>query len=196
LHQNSILMKYLVLAIIIFLNVNCHAQNPCEFSSDVNDSIGSYKNTKDYLIYERNFAGNSAYIYFSLALTDGLPTLNAQFIQKSKDFIKANCFDKNSRAYLQLDNGKIVTLLHINQEDCGTTVRTGEGFNNRILQGIFLFTKDAFEELKSSPVSLMRIKYTTETIDYVIKSQVISEMDGKTYQPDSYFINTIHCLDN
>src|SRR4051812_13637501 len=82
------------------------AQNPCEFSTNVNDSIGTYKNTTDYLVYEKNFAGSSTYLYFSLALTDGLPTLNTLSLQKSKDFIKAQCFDKNSRIYLQLDNGK------------------------------------------------------------------------------------------
>ena len=42
--------------------------------------------------------------------------------QKSKDFLKANCFDKNSKLFLQLDNGKIITLLHLDQESCGTMV--------------------------------------------------------------------------
>ena len=87
------------------------------------------------MIYERNFAGNTSYIFYSLALTDGLPTLNVQFIQKSKDFMKANCFDKNSKLFLQLDNGKIITLLHIDQENCGTMIRDDKGYDNRVLTG-------------------------------------------------------------
>jgi hypothetical protein len=51
------------------------------------------------MISEKNFAGNSSYIFYSLALTDGLPTLNIQLIQKkAKDFL-ANCFDKDSKLF-------------------------------------------------------------------------------------------------
>ncbi len=188
-------MKFFLTFTIALFAVSLKAQNPCDFSTNVTDSIGDYKATKNYPVYERNFAGNQSYIYFSLALTDGLPTLNVQFLQKSKDFIKANCLDKNSRIYLQLDDGKIVTLLHIDQQQCGTGVRIDEA-NNGILTGFFLFPKDAFSELKSSPVSLMRIKYTTETVDYIFKEELKSELDGQTYRPGNYFIDTLHCLED
>jgi hypothetical protein len=187
-------MKVFALIAALLLTLAAKAQDPCAYSSNVKDSIGEYKSTVNYLMYERNFAGNSAYIYFSLALTDGLPTLNMQFLQKSKDFIKANCLDKNSRVYLQLENGKIVTLIHIDAEDCGTGVRNDE-MNNRVMAGYFLFTNDAFEALKTSPVSLMRIRYATETVDYILKDELLSELDAKTYRPSKYFINTLHCLD-
>ena len=186
--------KFLYLVFMFAVSLTMQSQNPCDFSTDVNDSIGSYKNTRDYLVYERNFAGVSSYIYFSLALTDGIPTLNAQFIQKSKDFLKANCFDKNSRIYLQLDNGKVITLMHIDQENCGTSLRTEDGANNRIMTGYFMFVKDTFEELKKSPVSVMRIRYATETVDYIFKPSLLSEMDGKTYDPQQYFIKTLRCI--
>jgi hypothetical protein len=39
--------------------------------------------------------------------------------KKSKGFW-ANCFDKDSKLFLQLLNGTIVTLIHIDQENCGT----------------------------------------------------------------------------
>ena len=185
----------LLFSLMVLFTVSLKAQNPCEFSTNVTDSLGDYKSTKSYLMYEKNFAGTSSYMYFSLALTDGLPTLNVQFLQKSKDFLKASCLDKNSRIYLQLDNGKIITLIHIDQQDCGTGVRNEE-MNNRILTGYFMFTKDSFADLKSSPVSLMRIKYTTETVDYIIKETLKSELDGKSFQPSKYFMNTLHCLDN
>jgi hypothetical protein len=192
--RENLKMKITVTITLLLLTLSVTAQDPCEFSSNVKDSIGEYKSTANYLMYERNFTGN-AYIYFSLALTDGLPTLNVQFINKSKDFIKANCLDKNSRMYLQLENGKIVTLIHIDAEDCGTGVRNEE-MNNRVMTGYFLFPKEAFEALKNSPVSMMRIRYSTETVDYILKDELRSELDAKQYKPSKYFINTLHCLED
>jgi hypothetical protein len=90
LQQTKITMKYALILTFSFLSFNLFAQKPCEYSTNVTDSIGTYKSTADYLISEKIFAGNSNYIFYSLALTDGLPTLNIQFIQKSKDFMKVN----------------------------------------------------------------------------------------------------------
>ncbi|WP_395050277.1 hypothetical protein [Flavobacterium sp.] len=188
-------MKQAVLVIFFLISSNLFAQKPCEYSANVTDSIGSYKSTKEYMIYEKNFAGNTNYIFYSLALTDGLPTLNLQFIQKSKEFMKANCFDKNSKLFLQLNNGKIITLLHIDQENCGSMIRDDKGFDNRILQGTFMFMKGTFEDLKSSPVNLMRIKYLTDIEDYVIKKQFQSELDNQIYEPETYFINYLQCVE-
>ena len=141
------------------------------------------------------FGGNSSYIFSSLALTDGIPTLTLQLIQKSKDFIKANCFDKNSKIYLQLQNGKIVTLLHIDQENCGSMIRDDKGFDNRVKSGIFMFMKDNYEDLKISPVSLMRIKYLTDVEDYIFKKEFTAELDNKNYYPETYFIENIRCIE-
>jgi hypothetical protein len=38
------------------------------------------------MISEKNFAGNSSYIFYSLALTDGLPTKHPTYPKKAKDF--------------------------------------------------------------------------------------------------------------
>lgn len=183
-----------LLLLTIFLSQAALAQNPCEYSTNVVDSLGSYKATKDFIFYEKNFGGTSSYLFFSLVLTDGLPTLNTQFITKSKDFIKAYCFDKNSKMYLQLANGKVVTLIHMDSENCGTSLRGPEGMTNRVHSGIFMFLKDSFEDLKSSPVTLMRIRYAAETVDYIVKSELVSEMDGKTYKPETYFMDTLKCI--
>ena len=188
-------MKHLITLTFFLLTFTAFAQKPCEYSANVTDSIGTYKITNEYLVSEKNFGGTSSYIFFSLAQTDGLPTLNMQLIQKSKDFMKANCFDKNSKIFLQLENGKIVTLLHINQENCGTLLRDDKGFDNRVNTGIFMFMKDNFEELKKSPVSIMRIKYLTNIDDYIVKSELVSEMNGKTYQPNTYFMENIRCVE-
>ncbi|MDD2675187.1 MAG: hypothetical protein PHF81_09935 [Flavobacterium sp.] len=188
-------MKYIITLTILFFSLNIFAQKPCEYSANVTDSIGTYKSTKEYMISEKNFAGNSSYIFYSLALTDGLPTLTVQLIQKSKDFIKANCFDKNSKLFLQLNNGKIITLIHIDQENCGTMIRDEKGFDNRVNSGIFMFMKDSFQDLKSSPVSMMRIKYLTDTEDYVFKKEFKSELTNEIYNPETYFIDNLKCIE-
>lgn len=187
-------MKRASLLFFLLLSSYLFAQKTCEYSADVKDSIGTYKLTKEYLIYEKNFAGNNSYIFLSLALTDGTPTLNLQMIQKSKEFMKANCFDKNSKLFFQLNNGKIVTLLHIDQENCGSLVRDGNGFDNRLLVGNFMFIKGTMEDLKSSPVNLMRIKYLTDIEDYVLRKEITSELDTKVYEPENYFLNYLHCI--
>ncbi|WP_310595700.1 hypothetical protein [Flavobacterium sp.] len=186
-------MKH-VLAIALFIfSLQSFAQKPCEYTTNVTDSIGTYKSTKEYMIAEKNFAGTSSYIFFSLAVADGMPLLNVQLIQKSKGFMKANCFDKNSKLFLQLNNGKVVTLIHMDQENCGSMLRDDKGFDNRITPGTFMFMKDSFEELKKSPVSMMRIKYLTDTEDYVLKKQFTSELNNEVYEPETYFVQNIDC---
>lgn len=188
-------MKHLIALTLFLFSFNFFAQKPCDYSANVNDSIGTYKSTKEYMISEKNFAGNSSYIFYSLALTDGLPTLTVQSINKSKGFLKANCFDKNSKLFLQLNNGKIITLIHIDQENCGTMIRDEKGYDNRVNSGIFMFTKDSFEELKNSPVFMMRIKYLTDTEDYVFKKEFKSELTSEIYFPENYFIDNLKCIE-
>ena len=187
-------MKQAGLLFFFLISSNLFAQKTCEYSVNVTDSIGTYKSTKEYMIYENNFAGNTDYIFFTLSLTDGLPTLNLQLIQKSKEFLKAECFDKNSKLFLQLNNGQIITLLHIDQENCGSLIRDDKGFDNRILSGTFMFLKGSMEELKSSAVNLMRIKYLTDIEDYVMKKEFKSELNNQVYEPETYFINNLHCI--
>lgn len=172
------------------------AQKPCDWSVNVTDSIGTYKATKDYLVYEKNFNGKATYIFASLVLTDGVPTCNLQIVNKSSEFIKINCFDKSSKIYLQLNNGKIVTLQHIDKENCGTLIRDEKGTNNRILTGYFLFKKDEFEELKKAAISYIRIKYTTTFEDYIFKKELRSELDGGVFAPENYFLNFLNCIEN
>lgn len=189
-------MKQSILALFILISSHLFAQKPCEYSQNIKDSIGTYKSTKEYLIYEKNFAGNKNYIFFTLVETDGMPTLNINFIRKSKDFLKAQCLDKNSKLYLQLNSGKIITLLHTDTETCGTQLRDNDGNDNRVLTANFMFLKGSFEDLKSSPVNLMRIKYLTDVEDYALKKEFQSEFDNNIYQPENYFINYIHCVGN
>lgn len=188
-------MKQLITLAFFLISTVSIAQAACEYSTNVTDSIGTYKVTKEYLMSEKNFGSNSSYIFTTLTSADGLPLLNIQLIQKSKDFMKANCFDKNSKLFLQLDNGKIITLLHIDQENCGSLLRDSKGFDNRLTIGVFLFLEGTMADLKSSPVSLMRIKFATGIEDFVIKKEIKSELDGTVFYPENYFINYLKCIE-
>lgn len=188
-------MRKLFVVLFILLNLTLFAQKPCEIDANVTDSIGTYKTTKQYIIFERSFAGNSTDIYFSLVNTDGVVSLDVQFLQKSSGFIKANCLDANSKIYLQLSNGKIVTLHSVGYENCGTLVKDQNNINNRIMSGSFVFVKENFEDLKNTKVTFMRVKYATETIDYPFKTELISEVGKNKYEPENYFINYIKCVE-
>lgn len=189
-------MKNVFLALFLLFNLTAFAQKPCEIDTNVTDSLGTYKLTKQFIIFERSFAGNSTNIFFALSSNNGVLGLEIQFLSRSSEFIKANCFDANSRIYLQLNNGKIVTLLFTGNESCGTLIRNDKNENSRILSGSFVFVKENFEELKVSPVTFMRIKFASEFVDYPFKTEFISELDKKTYQPENYFINYLNCVEN
>ena len=60
----------------------------------------------------------------------------------------------------------------------------------------FLFKKEGYEDLKNSPISYIRIKYSTESIDYIFKKELKSELDGTVYEPENYFVNYMHCLED
>ncbi|HEU4496853.1 MAG TPA: hypothetical protein VFR70_07350 [Flavobacterium sp.] len=190
-------MKKLLLMAFLMVQGLIFAQKPCEYGTNFTDSIGSYKETKQKIVYEKNFAGTSHYIFFSLADAGGTPHLNVQLIQKSKDFMKAVCFDSLSKVYLQLENGKIATLLIAEEGNCGTSVRDeSQTANVRITAASFLFMKNSIEELKKSPVSIIRIKYAGETVDYIMKRQLNSELNGEISYPQNFFIDHLGCILN
>lgn len=192
----KVMSKQIVLAVFLFINLAVFAQKPCEIDNNINDSIGTYKSTKQYMIFERSFAGNSTDIFFSLTNTNGILGVETQILQRSTSFIKANCFDANSKIHLQLQNGKIVTLLHTGTESCGTLLTDEKNGNNRVLTGNFVFAKENYEELKVSPVTFMRIQFSGEATDYPFKTEFISELDKNTYQPEKYFMSYIKCIED
>ena len=188
--------KKIVLALFLFANLSAFAQKPCEIDINVTDSLGTFKSTKQSIIFERSFAGNSTDIFFALTSVNGVLGLDTQILRRSSGFIKANCLDANSRIYLQLNNGKIVTLIYVGNETCGTLISGENHLDSRITIGSFVFSKDNYEELKVSPVTFMRMKFAGETIDYPFKTEFTAEMDKKTYQPENYFIDYLKCVEN
>ncbi len=189
-------MKNVILALFLVVNLTVFAQKPCEIDDNITDSLGTYKSTKQFIIFERSFAGNSNDILFALFSNNGILGIEMQQLQSSAGFIKANCFDSNSRIYLQLNNGKILTLLFAGNETCGTLIRNDKNENSRIMTGSFVFSKDNFEELKVSPVTFMRVKFASETIDFPFKTQFTAELDKKIYRPENYFIDYLKCVEN
>lgn len=189
-------MKRLLLVAFLMIQAGMFAQKDCEFGSNFTDSIGTYRQTKQKIVYEKVFAGSSSNIFFSLINADGTPALNFQSIQKSKDFIKATCFDSASKIYLQLENGKIMTMIISEEGNCGSTVRDeATGSSVRITSANFLFMKNSIEELKKSPVSFVRIKYASEMVDYIMKREIVSELSKEKSYPQNFFMDHLKCIE-
>lgn len=190
-------MKLLLSIAFLLLSATSFAQDKdCELLTKVNDSLGTYNVMPDYLMYEKKFGSKEDYLFLALANTNGTPFLKFQLVQKNNQFIKAFCLDKNSKLHFQLSNGKIVTMIHTEDETCGTLVNLQEeGKYSRISIGNFLFLKGTIEDLKSAPIALMRLKNTTENVDYIIKSNYKSELTNEELQPENYFINYLKCIE-
>lgn len=190
-------MKRLLLIAFLMVQAGLYAQKDCEFDTNFTDSIGSYKETKQKIIHEKIFAGTSNNIFFSLVNNNGTPALSFQFIQKSKDFMKATCFDATSKIYLQLENGKIITMLIADDGNCGTTVRDEKtGASVRITSATFLFMKNSIDDLKKSPISFIRIKYAGENTDYIMKNEIVSELNNEKSNPQTFFMDFLKCIEN
>jgi len=188
-------MRFLFFCFSFFYFTTIQAQKRCEYDVEVNDSIGSLKTTKEFLMYEKRFGNNENYVFFSLSNDNGVPILNFQLIHKNNDFVKAYCIDAKTKLYLQLEIGTIVSMLHPNVENCGSFMRNDER-NVRLLSANFLFMKNNYEELKKSPVVSIRVKYTTETVDYIIRKELQSELLNQFSRPQNYFMDYLHCVEN
>lgn len=189
-------MKRLFFSILLLTGLISTAQQKnCDYEINEKTDSTFIRKTNDYLIHERDFVNSSDFILFSLINDDGTPFLNFQLLQKSKDFISPKCFDENSKISLQLSNGKIVTLLSAGNICSQLNYDEKEKNNIRLLNNYFLFAKDGFEDLKQHPVSIMKVKFTTETVDYVIKKELISEKIKGTYAPEKYFITFLKCVE-
>ena len=172
------------------------AQKPCELAESFTDSIGTYKSTNEFLVHERIFSDKEAYIFLSLINNNGTPALNLKIIQKSNEFIKANCMNASTKLFFQLGNGKIITMIHNNEESCGSFHQNPDDKKNtRFTSGLFLFLLGTIEELKKSPIQLMRIQNQSETKDYVMVREFTSELTMKLNSPENFFIDNLHCVE-
>ena len=189
-------MKYL-LSLLLLLTLSVTAQNKdCIYDIEEKTDSTSLKVLQNVLMHEKIFGNTNEYLFFALLNNDGTPILSIQQLQKSKDFIKTNCIAKNSKIILQLMNGKIINLISSDEEACSVLTYDAKEKNNiRVLDGYFYFTKNNYEELKTSPVSLMRIQFAGETKDYALKSELNSETLKTKSKPDSYFMQFLKCVE-
>ena len=192
-------MKFKIIILFFAIQTCIFAQKkPCEYATNVLDSLGTLKQTKSCLVQEKVFGNTALLVFLSLISDNNVPLLNIQMIQKSNDFINPKCIDKNSKIYFQLSNGKIYTFLNSNDSQCDNLLyNESEKVNNRMLDANFLFRNDNFDDLKKYPIVMMRIKFALETIDYILPKQLISEkINGETFSPERFFIDNYPCLEN
>ncbi|WP_026725777.1 hypothetical protein [Flavobacterium sasangense] len=189
-------MKHL-LSLLLLLTLSVNAQKKdCIYDIEEKTDSTSLRVLPNVLMHEKIFGNTNEYLFFTLLNDNGTPMLSIQQLQKSKDFIKTNCIAKNSKIVLQLMNGKIINLISSDEESCSVlTYDAKEQDNIRVLDGYFYFTKTNYEELKNSPISLMRIQFAGETKDYVLKSELNSETLKTTSKPDSYFLQFLKCVE-
>ena len=187
--------KYLL--ILVLLPLLAAAQNKdCQYEVEEKTDSTSLKVLKEVLIDEKIFGNTNEYLFLSLLNNDGVPMLEIQVLQKSKDFIPTKCINPSSKIILQLKNGKIVTLIANTEESCSVLNYDSKDQNNiRILTGFFFFGKTNYEELKNSPVMLMRIQFAGDSKDYVVKNELSSETLQTKSKPDVFFMNNIKCIE-
>jgi len=186
--------------LLFFLLISCvvTAQNTCEFDFEIkNDSI-DYRETKKHLIYERIFGKKTNYAFVSLLNDGGYLMMNFQKVQKSDSFIETECFDKETRIYLQLTNGRIYTLLHIDRDVCSVRVPDIESkaLHIRSLNTSFFFMEDDYQDLKKYPVALLQIRFSTgEKSSYVMEKELVSKNLEVTSHPERIFIDYYSCIE-
>jgi hypothetical protein len=74
-------MKQLIIIVFLFITES-FAQTPCDYSTNVSDSIGTYKSTRGiHDLWEKTLQEIQAIFFYSLA-DDGTPILSVQLIQK------------------------------------------------------------------------------------------------------------------
>lgn len=190
-------MKKFLVALALGLSLAGNAQNnkDCEYTVVSSENGKELKSTKESLMYEKVFGGTSQFMFFSLTNSEGVPILNFQLLAKSKEFPKVYCLDKASKIYIQLTNGKIITLISATEEQCsGLIYDSNEKNNLRVLSGNFLFTVGSLEDLEKTSISFIRVKYVNETVDYPMKKELDSESMKQKYFPEDYFINNLKCI--
>ena len=191
-------MKNLLIALLILTGTISLAQNKeCKIDFEEKTDSTYIKKTVEVLVHERVFGNNKEMIFFSLLVSDGIPMLGFQQIQKSTEFIPALCFDKNSKIIFQLENGKFVTLINSGQGNCSSLNYDPETKSNiKIITNYFLFINENYEELTKSPISLMRVNFVGLKKDIAFKNNIDSELLNSSSNPSNYFINYLHCVED
>lgn len=192
--RKNLNMKYLY--ILLLFPLFSIAQSNCKYDIEEKTDSTFLKSLPEKIVYERVFGNSKDFIQFSLMNNNGVPILRVQIVEKSSLFIPSKCFNLNSKIVFQLNNGKFVTLQSVMENTCSIlNYNEQEQANIRILEGYFVFTKQNYEELKSSPISVMRLQYVGGKEDYNIKSELQSEIIKETFYPSKYFMEYLKCVE-
>lgn len=190
-------MKKILLTFLLYMSYFSLAQTKnCEFEiNELTDST-SVKVLPEKIVYENVFGETTSVLIFKLYELDGVLGLYFQYVQKSKNFLSPFCIDKNTKAYLELNNGKQVKLINsVAEETCNTLDFDQIEKNNlRILKGFFNFTKDNFEDLKTEKVLLFRLESEIGNLSFILSSKLDSEIMKKSFQPEQFFIEALPCF--
>lgn len=187
-------MRYLYL--LLLFPVFTIAQKNCKYDIEEKTDSTYLKVLPEKVMYERVFGDSKEFLQFSLINNNGVPTVYLQLVEKSSLFLPAKCLDLSSKIVLQLNNGKFVTLKSISENSCANlSYNETEKANIRILDGYFVFTKTNYEELKSSPISVLRLQFVGDKKDYNIKSELQSEIIKQTFYPSKYFMDYLMCVE-
>jgi hypothetical protein len=188
-------MRYFIILLLTSFSLSGQTKN-CVYDVEEKTDSTSIKIMKEQLFTEKVFGSKKEFIQATLLNSNGVPTLGLQIIEKNTIFIPTKCIDKNSKVILQLENGKIITLLSVNEEICSTlNYISEEKANVRILNAYFVFTKHNYEDLKKSPVSLMRIQFSGDKQDYIIQKEIQSELLKDTFHPNRLFMDYLECVE-
>lgn len=189
--------KTLLIAFLLLFNTLSFSQNKdCTFEiSEETDSTYT-KVLPEKFVYESIFGSTTRILSFKLYNIDGILGLNFQYIQKSKDFLVPTCINKDTKIFIQLNNGKEVKLINsLAVENCNELNYDPVNKNNiRILNGYFNFTKENFEYLKTEKAYLIRIVTITGEESFILNPELKSEITKEVIQPDSYFIKYLPCF--
>lgn len=189
--------KTLLIAFLLLFNTLSFSQNKdCTFEiSEETDSTYT-KVLPEKFVYESIFGSTTRILSFKLYNVDGVLGLNFQYIQKSKDFLVPTCINKDTKIFIQLNNGKEVKLINsLAVENCNELNYDPVNKNNiRILNGYFNFTKENFEYLKTEKAYLIRIVTITGEESFILNPELKSEITKEVIQPDSYFIKYLPCF--
>lgn len=189
--------KFFKLAIFLLFTVLSFSQDkPCDFEIDIATDTSSSRVLKDKIIDESIFGNTTSFLTFKLFEVDGFLGVNFQYLQKSKGFLTPICIDKNTKMVLDLSNGKQVTLVNSSDTEACNDLHYDEINKNnlRILSGFFYFTPENFQDLKTEKVYMIKITASTGDVNFIIKSELNSEIYKEKSTPDTYFKDYLKCL--
>ncbi|MCC9043374.1 hypothetical protein LNQ81_11910 [Myroides sp. M-43] len=192
-------MKKATLLLLLALGFNTLSQAQTKNCSidyeEKTDSI-HFKKTDNVLVYEFDRVSTTSSLFFSLITSNDHPFLNIQYLQKSSEFIPITCVARKSIVSIKLVNGTTVSAHYIDEDKCDTFTYDSEGKRNiRILDANFYIKKEHLALLKSSPISMVQIRFAGSNELFIIQNELKSTIVDVTTNPTQFFIDNIPCIE-